>query len=120
MAGLARTRLAKSVHDAGWSAFTRMLEYKAARYGRVFGKIGRFEPTSQVCSACGVKDGPKPLSVRQWTCAACGTVHDRDVNAARNILALGRRESLNACGGDVRRGTAPAVAGEAGTLRGAA
>ena len=120
VAGLARTRLAKSVHDAGWSAFTRMLQYKAARYGRVFGKIGRFEPTSQVCSACGVKDGPKPLSVRQWTCAACGTVHDRDVNAARNILALGRRERLNACGGGVRRGTAPAVASEAGTLRGAA
>jgi len=120
VAGLARTRLAKGIHDAGWSAFTRMLEYKAARYGRVFGKVGRFEPTSQVCSACGVKDGPKPLSVRQWTCAACGTVHDRDVNAARNVLALGRRESLNACGGDVRRGTAPAVAGEAGTLRGAA
>ena len=74
---LARTRLAKSVHDAGWSAFTSMLEYKAARYGRTFGKVGRFEPTSQVCSACGVKDGPKPLHVRAWTCAACGTVHDR-------------------------------------------
>ncbi len=65
VAGLGRTRLAKSVHDAGWSAFVRMLEYKAARYGRVFGKVGRFEPTSQVCSACGVKDGPKPLHVRQ-------------------------------------------------------
>ncbi len=118
--GLARTRLAKSIHDAGWSAFTRMLEYKAARYGRAFGKVGRFEPTSQVCSACGVKDGPKPLSVRQWTCTACGAVHDRDLNAARNIVALGRRETLNACGGDVRRGMALAVAGEAGTLRGAA
>ena len=117
---LARTRLAKSIHDAGWSAFTQMLEYKAARYGRAFGKVGRFEPTSQVCSACGVKDGPKPLSVRQWTCAACGAVLDRDLNAARNIVALGRRETLNACGGDVRRGMALAVAGEAGTLRGAA
>ncbi|MFJ7170129.1 RNA-guided endonuclease InsQ/TnpB family protein [Streptomyces globosus] len=62
--GLARTRLAKSVHDAGWSAFTAMLEYKAARYGRTFVKIGRFEPTSQVCSACGVKDGPRPLRRR--------------------------------------------------------
>jgi len=118
--GLARTRLAKSIHDAGWPAFTAMLEYKAARYGRAFGKVGRFEPTSQVCSACGVKDGPKPLSVREWTCAACGAVHDRDLNAARNIVALGRRETLNACGGDVRRGTALAVAGEAGALRGAA
>jgi putative transposase len=85
VSGLGRTRLAKSVHDAGWSAFTGMLEYKAARRGRIFGRIGRFEPTSQVCSACGVKDGPKPLSVREWTCGGCGSVHDRDVNAARNI-----------------------------------
>ncbi len=120
VAGLGRTRLAKSVHDAGWSAFVAMLDYKAARYGRTFTRIGRFEPTSQVCSACGVKDGPKPLSVRTWTCAACGTVHDRDVNAARNVLALGRRESLNARGGGVRPGETPAAAGETGSLRGAA
>jgi IS605 OrfB family transposase len=120
VAGLARTRLAKSVHDAGWSGFVRMLEYKAARYGRVYGKIGRFEPTSQVCSACGVKDGPKALNVRVWECAACGTVHDRDLNAARNILALGRRERINACGGGVRRGTALAIADEAGIRRSAA
>jgi putative transposase len=120
VAGLARTRLAKSIYDAGWSGFVRMLEYKAARYGRSFRRIGRFEPSSQVCSACGVKGGPKPLSVREWTCAACGAVHDRDLNAAKNILALGRRESLNACGGGVRPGQALAVADEAGTLRGAA
>jgi putative transposase len=120
VSGLGRTRLAKSVHDAGWSAFTAMLEYKAKLYGREFRKIGRWEPTSQVCSACGVKDGPKPLSVREWTCKACGTVHDRDVNAAKNILALGRRESLNACGGDVRPASMAAGPGEAGSLRGAA
>ncbi|MCK9921376.1 transposase, partial [Frankia sp. AgPm24] len=83
--GLARTRLAKSVHDAGWSAFVAMLEYKAERHGRTFVRIGRFEPTSQVCSACGVKDGPKPLAVREWTCQACGSTHDRDVNAAINV-----------------------------------
>ena len=59
--GLGRTRLAKSVHDAGWSAFVAMLEYKARRYGRQFHRIGRFEPTSRTCSACGIKDGPKPL-----------------------------------------------------------
>jgi putative transposase len=118
--GLARTRLAKSVHDAGWSAFVSMLQYKAKLYGREFRRIGRFEPTSQVCSACGVKDGPKPLSVRQWQCGACGTVHDRDVNAAKNILALGRRESLNARGGSVRPPFAVAAAGEAGSRRGAA
>ena len=120
VAGLGRTRLAKSVHDAGWSAFTAMLEYKAQRHGRTFARTGRFEPTSQVCSACGTKDGPKPLGVRTWTCTACGTVHDRDVNAARNILALGRRERLNACGGGVRPGLAPAAASETGTLPGAA
>jgi IS605 OrfB family transposase len=120
VSGLARTRLARSVHDAGWSMFTRMLEYKARLYGREFRRIGRFEPTSQVCSACGVKDGPKPLSVRTWACAACGTVHDRDVNAAKNVLALGRRESLNARGGQVRPPHATAQASEAGSLRGAA
>ena len=120
VAGLARTWLARSVHAAGWSAFTGMLEYKAALYGREFRKTGRFEPTSQVCSACGVKHGPKPLHVREWTCVTCGAVHDRDVNAARNILALGRRESLNARGGQVRPPLAAAPAGEAGSLRGAA
>ncbi len=120
VAGLGRTRLAKSVHDAGWSAFIAMLEYKARKHGRTFARVGRFEPTSQVCSACGIKDGPKPLSLRAWTCAACGTVHDRDVNAARNILALGRRERLNACGGTVRPGLALAGPGETGTRRGAA
>jgi len=69
---LARTRMAKSVHDAGWSAFTAMLEYKPRLYGREFHRIGRFEPTSQMCSACGVKDGPKPLHIREWTCAGAG------------------------------------------------
>jgi putative transposase len=118
--GLARTRLAKSVHDAGWSMFVAMLEYKAARYGRVFARVGRFVPTSQVCSACGVLDGPKPLHVRAWTCRHCGTVHDRDLNAAKNILALGRRERLNACGDGVRPGRISAAGGEAGTHRSAA
>ena len=120
VAGLGRTRLAKSVYDAGWSAFTSMLEYKARRHGRIFGRTGRFEPTSQVCSACGAKDGPKPLHVREWTCAACGTLHDRDVNAARNIAALGHREALNACGDGVRPSLAVAAVSETGTLRGAA
>jgi putative transposase len=83
--GLARTRLARSVHDAGWSAFVAMLEYKARLYGREFHRIGRFEPTSRVCSACGVKDGPKPLHIRIWQCQACGMRLDRDINAAVNV-----------------------------------
>jgi transposase len=99
VAGLGRTRLAKSIHDAGWSAFAT---------------------TSQVCSACGVKDGPKPLRVRTWACPACGTVHDRDLNAARNIVALGRRETLNACGGTVSPGHTLAGPNETGTRRSAA
>ncbi len=91
MKGLARTRLAKSVHDAGWSAFTAMLEYKAARYGRTFARVDRAFPSSQLCSHCRHLDGPKPLHVRAWSCSECGTAHDRDVNAARNILNEGRR-----------------------------
>ena len=117
VSGLARTRLAKSVHDAGWSQLLRLLEEKAEFYGRDFRRIGRFVPTSQMCSACGINDGPKPLSIRTWQCHACGAIHDRDVNAARNILAAGRADRLNACGGTVR--PPPAVAGpvEAGTHR---
>ncbi len=117
VSGLARTRLAKSVADAGWSQLMRCIEEKAARYGRTFTRIGRFEPTSQVCSTCGVKDGPKPLAIRTWQCMECGTVHDRDINAARNILAAGRADKSNACGGSVRPGLALAVPGEAGTHR---
>ncbi|MCX4905962.1 RNA-guided endonuclease TnpB family protein [Streptomyces sp. NBC_00878] len=112
--GLARTRLAKSVHDAGWSAFVNMLEYKAARYGRTFVKIGRFEPTSQTCSTCGHRDGPKPLHVRQWTCAACGTTHDRDTNAANNIKTAAGL-AATACGAPVRPGLVPAQRQETGS-----
>lgn len=112
--GLARTRLAKSIHDAGWSAFVTMLEYKAARYGRTFVRIGRFEPTSQVCSVCGVKDGPKPLSVRKWTCGACGAVLDRDVNAAVNV-AKAAGLAVTARGAQVRPVLGPAQRSEAGT-----
>lgn len=112
--GLARTRLAKSVHDAGWSAFVAMLEYKAARHGRTFTRIDRFEPTSQVCSVCGVKDGPKPLHVRTWTCKACGAVLDRDANAAVNV-AKAAGLAVTACGAQVRPGLVPAQRSEAGT-----
>ncbi|MGW4302895.1 RNA-guided endonuclease InsQ/TnpB family protein [Streptomyces sp. NPDC004646] len=112
--GLARTRLAKSVHDAGWSAFLAMLEYKAARYGRVFIRIGRFEPTTQVCSVCGVQDGPKPLHVRVWTCGACGVLLDRDINAAVNI-AKAAGLAVAARGAQVRPGHVPAPRGETGT-----
>jgi putative transposase len=99
--GLGRTRLARSVHDAGWAAFSSMLEYKAGRYGRGFARIDRWRPTSRTCSECGRIDGPKPLSVRSWTCP-CGAVHDRDINAAKNVLAAGQAESPNDRGAQVR------------------
>ncbi|WP_405527149.1 transposase [Streptomyces canus] len=101
VSGLARTTLAKSVHDAGWAQFVTMLQYKAQRYGRTFVKIGRFEPTSQTCSACGHRDGPKPLQVREWTCPVCGTVHDRDHNAAINVKQAAGL-AVSACGAPVR------------------
>jgi len=116
--GLVRTRLAKSVHDAGWSAFVAMLEYKARMYGRKFYRIGRFEPTSQVCSVCGLRDGPKPLHIRAWQCAGCGVWLDRDVNAAVNV-ARAAGLAVSACGARVRPGAIPAQRVEAGTLRGA-
>jgi putative transposase len=112
--GLARTRLAKSVHGAGWSAFVSMLEYKARLYGRQFYRIGRFEPTSQVCSACRAKHGPKPLHVRTWRCEECGTWLGRDINAAVNV-AKAAGLAVTACGALARPGPVRAQRGEAGT-----
>ncbi|MGI5486397.1 RNA-guided endonuclease InsQ/TnpB family protein [Microtetraspora malaysiensis] len=119
VAGLARTRLAKSVHDAGWSAFVGMLEYKARLYGRDFHRINRWFPSSKQCSECGTVAAKMPLDVRSWTCP-CGAAHDRDVNAAKNILAAGRADRLNACGRPVRPSLAVAQPDEAGSRRGVA
>jgi putative transposase len=92
VSGLARTRLARSVNDAGWSTFVSMLEYKSARHGRTFGKVNRWFPSTRACSACGVVGERKTLNVREWVCP-CGVAHDRDINAAKNILAAGRADS---------------------------
>ena len=87
--------LAKGIQSASWSEFVRQLVYKAEWYGKNVVFVGRFEPTSQLCSSCGSQNkAVKDLSVRQWTCPVCGAVHDRDVNAAKNIKDLGLR-SLN-------------------------
>lgn len=84
--------LAKAISDCGWYELTRQLTYKAEWNGRTYIKIGRYVPSSQTCNVCGyVNKDTKDLSVREWTCPECGTVHDRDVNAAINILNEGMR-----------------------------
>ncbi|RAO31238.1 putative transposase in snaA-snaB intergenic reg ion [Micromonospora noduli] len=113
--GLARTRLAKSVHDAGWAQFTAMLEYKAARYGRTFARADRFFPSTRMCSDCGRITDKMMLNVRTWVCP-CGSHHDRDVNAARNIRAAGRAD-LNDRGAQIRPASVPAPRSEAVTHR---
>ena len=86
-------RLAKHISDAAWSEFRRQLIYKAEWYGKRIVIIDRFYPSSQLCSNCGAKwEGTKDLSVREWTCPVCDKVHDRDVNAAINILNEGLRQ----------------------------
>jgi putative transposase len=82
--------LARSLSDAAMSELHRQINYKVARRGGTVIRVDRWAPTSKVCSGCGHRRGEMPLSVRSWTCAECGSEHDRDVNAAKNVLALGR------------------------------
>jgi putative transposase len=102
--GLARTKLAKSVHDAAWGTLIRLTKEKANRFGRAVVQIGRFEPTTQKCALCGVRGGKLPLNIRDWTCANCKAHLDRDYNAAVNVMiASGTVEIENACGGNISR-----------------
>jgi putative transposase len=94
--------LAKAISDVGWSEFVRQLEYKACWYGRTLVKLDKWYPSSKRCFDCGHMLASLPLDVRTWTCLACGVVHDRDINAAKNVLAAGL--AVNACGEAVRPG----------------
>jgi putative transposase len=91
--------LARAISDAAWGDLRGMLEYKCGWYGRELVVIDRWYPSSKLCSACGALRDSLPLGIREWQCG-CGAVHDRDVNAAINILAAGLADS-NACGGTV-------------------
>ncbi|HET8852605.1 MAG TPA: RNA-guided endonuclease TnpB family protein [Ktedonobacteraceae bacterium] len=94
--------LAKAISDVGWAEFVRQLEYKAAWYGRTLVKIDKWYPSSKRCFDCGHILDSLTLDVRSWTCPQCGVVHDRDINAAKNILAAGL--AVAACGEAVRPG----------------
>jgi transposase len=111
-------KLARAISDANWGGLVRQLEYKAAWYGRTLVKIDKWYPTTKRCCDCGHVLDSLSLAVRQWACPGCGMRHDRDINAAKNILAAGL--AVNACGEAVRPGRAmPATAGpdEAGIPR---
>jgi putative transposase len=100
VSGMVRNRhLARVICDRGWGEFRRQLEYKCERYGRQLVIIDRWYPSSKTCSACGHLLAELSLSTRTWRCPSCGARHDRDVNAAKNILAAG--QAVTACGADV-------------------
>jgi len=101
VAGLVRNRhLARAIADCGWGEFRRQLAYKCERYGRRLIVIDRWYPSSKTCSACGHLLAELSLGTRQWTCPSWGARHDRDINAATNILAAG--VAVSACGAGVR------------------
>ncbi|MDQ1287391.1 MAG: putative transposase, partial [Actinomycetota bacterium] len=103
--------LAKAISDSGWGTFRQMLAYKTEKVGKRLVVIDRWYPSSKTCSTCGHLLAALSLRTRRWTCPACGTRHDRDENAAKNILAAGlavAREG-DACGGDIRHTGSPRV-----------
>jgi len=101
VAGMVKNRkLSRAISDLGWRQFRTYLEGKAEKYGREFRVINRWEPTTQKCSCCGFRGGKLDLCFREWTCLNCGTTHDRDVNAARNIKVAGGHSETKTGRGD--------------------
>lgn len=93
--GMLRNRkISRAITDVGWAMFLTTLAYKCERHGKTLTKIGRFEPSSKLCHDCGHKVDKLPLSIRTWDCPACYCTHDRDINAARNIRAIGLADLL--------------------------
>jgi putative transposase len=126
VSGMVKNRkLSRAISDLGWRSFRTMLEAKGEMYGREVRIISRWEATSQTCSCCGFKGGKKELSVREWTCLNCGEIHDRDINASRQILkactepsrsvAGGQSDTLNGCRRECQTTVKVAVPSEAST-----
>lgn len=97
--------LSKAIGDVGWGMFTTFLEYKAARAGKGFIKVNRFFPSSKSCSCCMHVQASMPLNIRSWRCDKCGTLHDRDINAAQNIRLEAQRMIAAGIAGTANRGT---------------
>ncbi|MFE2167965.1 RNA-guided endonuclease InsQ/TnpB family protein [Streptomyces sp. NPDC059447] len=102
-------KLSRAISDAAWNEMRSMLEYKTAWYGRELITVDRWFPSSKLRSACGALADAMPLSIREWTCGNCGAFHDRDVNAAENLLAAGL--AVSACGAGVRPQREPSRTG---------
>ena len=119
VSGMARNRkLSRVISDLGWRQFRTFLKGKAEKYGREFQVISRWEPTTKKCHECGFIGGKLDLSVREWTCLNCETVHDRDENAAKNILvAGGHSETINGRGDRHKTSTIEAAVNETSTHR---
>ena len=93
-------KLSRAISEQGWYQFRMFLDYKCDWYGRELIIINQWYPSSKTCSSCGSIQTKMPLNIREWTCPDCGSVHDRDINAAKNILAVGT--TVSACGDSVR------------------
>ncbi|MEV6526270.1 RNA-guided endonuclease TnpB family protein [Longispora sp. NPDC051575] len=116
IAGMIRNRrLARAISDAAWGLLISCLKAKAEQHGRIVHVVDRWLPSSKTCSQCGHKLAALALTVRAWTCPTCGAEHDRDGNAAVNILAAGQAERRNACGAHVRLPSGAATGVEART-----